>query len=370
MILVTHIRSSVPSLVYPEDKVIIKLMILCRPCLAIVLSFPAWLTGASLPSEVRPPNPVYKSLVASYVWTDSSRATPANGSVAAHPKRSFAIDITYPQMPSNAQRGPLVVFVHGVDSNRRQSTFLTRFLAQAGYVVLAADFPLTARSTPGGATDAHAEEQARDVAFLVDHLADPANVHAPWAALLDASKYVVVGHSTGGAVALVAGFAPDYHDPRVAGVIALSPDACFFSHAFFSTRAVPLAIIGATNDRFSPLANNAAWAYQNSSAPHALATLRGGNHIYFTDYCLPDWLIAPMYGLDDTALNATMARYGPGTGCSAPPRQELPALSCSNQHALAETLVLAFVNEMLRGESRGVNALVGDHGPVSVAAER
>jgi hypothetical protein len=69
-------------------------------------------------------------------------------------------------------------------------------------------------------------------------------------------------------------------------------------------------------------------------------------------------------------LNATMARYGPGTGCGAPPTHDLPALSCSNQHALAETLVLAFVNEMLRGESRGVNALVGNHGPVSVAAQR
>ncbi len=345
-------------------------MFLYRPWLAVVLTFPALSAGASLPSDLLPPKPVYKSLVASYVWTDSSRATPANGSVAARPQRSFATDITYPEMPSNAQRRPLVVFVHGVDSNRRQSTFLTRFLAEAGYAVLAADFPLTARSTPGGATDAHAEEQARDIAFLVDQLANPENAHAPWAASLNASKYVVVGHSTGGAVALVAGFAPDYHDPRVAGVIALSPDACFFSHAFFSTRAVPLAIIGATNDRFSPFANNAEWAYQNSSAPHALATLRGGNHIYFTDYCLPDWLIAPLYGLDDAALNATMARYGPGTGCGAPPTHDLPALSCSNQHALAETLVLAFLNEMLRGESRGVNTIMGNHGPVSVAAQR
>jgi predicted dienelactone hydrolase len=338
--------------------------------LALVLAFPAWSAGASLPSDLLPPKPVYKSLVASYVWTDFSRPTPANGSVAARPKRSFATDITYPQIASNTHRRPLVVFVHGVDSNRRQSTFLTRSLAEAGYVVLAADFPLTARSTPGGASDAHAEDQARDIAFLVDQLGDPANVHAPWAALADASKYLVVGHSTGGAVALVAGFAPDYHDPRVAGVIALSPDACFFSHAFFSTRALPLAIIGATNDRFSPLANNAKWAYQNSSVPHALATLLGGNHIYFTDYCLPDWLIAPMYPLDDTALNSTMARYGPGTGCSPPPPHDLPALSCSNQHALAETLVLAFVNEMLQRDSRAVDALIGTHGPVSVIAQR
>jgi predicted dienelactone hydrolase len=343
----------------------------CRTLwLAAVLAFPAWSVSASLPGALLPPRPVYKSHVASYVWTDSSRPTPANGSVAAHPRRSFATDIIYPEMPSSTQRRPLVVFVHGVDSNRRQSTFLTRSLAEAGYVVLAADFPLTARSTPGGATDAHAEEQARDIAFLVDYLADRGNAHAPWATLIDASKYLVVGHSTGGAVALVAGFAPDYHDPRVAGVIALSPDACFFSHAFFSTRALPLAIVGATNDRFSPFANNAQWAYQNSSAPHTLATLLGGNHVYFTDYCLPDWLIAPIYGLDDTALNATMARYGPGTGCSAPPAHYLPALSCSNQHALAETLVLAFVNEMLRGDSRAVDALIGTHGPVSVITQR
>jgi predicted dienelactone hydrolase len=344
-------------------------MILRRPLWLAVLAFPV--LSASLPSDLLPPKPLYKSFVASYVWTDSSRPTPANGSVAAHAKRSFATDITYPLMPSkDTRRRPLVVFVHGVSSNRRQSTFLTRSLAEAGYVVLAADFPLTARSTTGGATDAHAEDQVRDIAFLVDQLADPANAHAPWAALTDASRYLVLGHSTGGAVALVAGFAPGYHDPRVAGVIALSPDACFFSHAFFSTRALPVAIIGATNDRFSPFANNAAWAYHNTSAPHAFATLLGGNHIYFTDYCLPDWLIAPLYGLDDTALNDTMARYGPGTNCSAPPTHDLPSLSCSNQHTLAETLVLAFANEMLQGDSRAVDALMGSHGPLSVVAQR
>lgn len=70
------------------------------------------------------------------------------------------------------------------------------------------------------------------------------------------------------------------------------------------------------------------------------------------------------------ALNDTMARYGPGTHCSAPPTHDLPSLSCSNQHTLAETLVLAFVNEMLHGDSRAVDALIGSHGPVSVVAQR
>lgn len=341
---------------------------------AIALALPACSVCASLPAGLQPPKPAYKSLIATYVWTDSSRPTPANGKVAARPTRSFATDIIYPQvpreMPHDTPRRPLVVFVHGVDSNRRQSTFLTRFLAEAGYVVLAADFPLTARSTPGGATDAHAEEQARDIAFLVDRLADPRNARAPWATLLDASKYVVIGHSTGGAVALVAGFAPDYHDPRVAGVIALSPDACFFSRAFFSTRTLPVAIIGSTNDRFSPLPNNAQWAYQNSSAPHTLATLHGGNHVYFTDYCLPDWLIAPLFRLDDTALDATMSRYGPGTDCRPPAPQYEPALSCSNQHTIAQTLVLAFVNDMLRGDRQAADTLIGSHGPLAVTTER
>ena len=133
------------------------------------------------------------TVLSTFVWTDASRPTPANGRAPARPARTFKTDITYPSVGPGSGRLPLLVFVHGVGANRREYRYLTRWLAGEGYVVVAADFPLTAASTKGGATDAHSDEQVRDLSFLVDRFTDPANAQTPWARLADASRYVVVG---------------------------------------------------------------------------------------------------------------------------------------------------------------------------------
>ncbi len=305
----------------------------------------------------------------SYIWTDRSRSTPANGSVPGHPSRVLPVDIVYPDVPPGSPRLPVVVFVHGVMSDRRQSPFLLDALAARGYLVVAADFPLTANSTPGGATDLHAQDEARDIAFLVDRLGARANAGQPWAARVDPSRYLVVGHSTGGAVALVAAFAPDFHDPRVAGVISLSGDACFFSRRFLTTRRIPVVFVGATNDRFVTFANHAQWAYEQSAAPHALVTLHGGNHVYFTKHCIPDWLIRLFVHVDEVDLIKTMARYEPGTDCTVPSPRDERALSCPAQHDLTDQIVLAFANRLLRGQERGVAALASQPA-VTVREER
>jgi hypothetical protein len=65
-----------------------------------------------------------------------------------------------------------------------------------------------------------------------------------------------------------------------------------------------------------------------------------------------------------------MSRYGPGTDCRPPAPQYEPALSCSNQHTIAQTLVLAFVNDMLRGDRQAADTLIGSHGPLAVTTER
>src|SRR5262249_25781076 len=128
---------------------------------------------------------------------DASRSTPENDGVPAHPGRSLPTEIWYPAAqgpgapaadgtanrdapvdPSGAPY-PLVLFVHGSTSFRTQSTFLTTALAAAGYVVAAADFPLTAAATPGGPSDLHFDDQVGDLSFIADQLAaaafDPAD---------------------------------------------------------------------------------------------------------------------------------------------------------------------------------------------------
>ena len=311
-------------------------------CMRDVTQHPASLPGT------------YAIATRSYSWTDPSRWTPANGSAPAHHSRVLPVDIVYPDDPHGRQRFPVVVFVHGVMSDRRQSPYLLDTLASHGFIAVAADFPLTANSTPGGATDAHAQDEARDIAFLVDRLGAKQSAGEPWASTVDPSRYVVVGHSTGGAVAIVAAFAPDYHDPRVAGVISLSGDACFFSHRFLTTRRVPAIFVGATNDRFVPVANHAQWAYDASASPHALVIIHGGDHVYFTKYCIPDWLIKMFVHVDEVNLIKTMARYEPGTDCTVPAPHDEHGLSCPAQHAITDQVVLAFADRVLRGDDRGV----------------
>src|SRR5262245_13006042 len=82
-------------------------------------------------------------------YVDTSRPTPANGTAPAKPQRDLTTEIWYPAAAGTAGPEttgaqlasggpfPLVVFVHGSLSGRRQSTFLTQGLAAAGYVVMA-----------------------------------------------------------------------------------------------------------------------------------------------------------------------------------------------------------------------------------------
>ncbi|MGH7295097.1 MAG: alpha/beta hydrolase family protein, partial [Polyangiaceae bacterium] len=224
--------------------------------------------------------------VTTRTWVDTSRPTPQNGSAPALPSRTLVTDVWYPTAaPAQAEPTitgaplapggpyPLVLYVHGSSSDRETSSFLTIALARAGYVVAAADFPLTALGTPGGPSDLHVSDQVGDLSFLCDRL--KAAAEDPGDALhgaVDGQSYAVVGHSTGGAVAELAAFGGDdalvTHDPRVAAVVPLSGDACMFDPPFFHTRGVPVFAIGASNDLFVRFANSGQWVFDNTSPPH------------------------------------------------------------------------------------------------------
>ena len=91
----------------------------------------------------------YEPQQAEMLFIDSSRATNANGAFAGAPQRSLPSAIWYPKNASGQY--PLIVYSHGFTSSRDETKYLLAQLASHGYVVLAANYPLTSGSAPGGA---------------------------------------------------------------------------------------------------------------------------------------------------------------------------------------------------------------------------
>lgn len=136
---------------------------------------------------------------------------------------------------------PLVVFSHGLGSSRDGYTYLGRHWAGHGYVVLYLTHlgsDATAYCRPGGLPAPrligfledveHRRDRPRDVAFVLDHVAEDTTLRKR----VDFEHVAVAGHSYGAhtALALVGlQFDPQeqgqvgFADPRVRAAIAMSP---------------------------------------------------------------------------------------------------------------------------------------------------
>lgn len=327
-------------------------------------------------SAAPPPAPAARADHAVGVVTveleDLTRPTPANGGAPATPTRKLTTEIWYPAVgaPSDDEQAaadldpagkpyPLVVFVHGSSGFRRQSTFFADALARHGFVVVAADHPLTALTQPGGSSDRHAELEPGDVRFLADEVAAMAQdrTHPLSGATRPAAGYAVSGHSTGGTVALAMAFDPDRPDPRVKAVVALAPCACFFADAFFRSRATPLLVIAGSDDRYVPPATNGRRAFDLARPPKAFALLVGGDHLRFSDLDASDFDASPTTNEDDLAVS--FAAWGGGSCSPAPEPGRDPELAGRDQHRLTVALTEAFLDEHLRGRPATLAGVAG-----------
>lgn len=308
--------------------------------------------------------------VTTRTFVDRTRPTPPNPPAPGSPERTLVTEIWYPAVtdrnadevrdaPRLEGSFPLVLFVHGLTGVRRDATYLTQTLAAAGYVVASADFPLTALDTPGESTDWHVEDQPQDLSFLADQLAAMSTPGDPLTGAVDASAgYAVVGHSTGGTVALLASQAPDRHDERVRAAVVLAGDSCFFADTFFATRPVPLLIVDATRDLLVPTSSNGQRAYALARAPKVHLTLRGGTHLFFTDDEVTDESFDPTPTTTREPLALTLAKYGGGNACEPiPPPADDPPLAFDAQHDLTASAVTAFLDAAVRQAPADLNAL-------------
>lgn len=235
------------------------------------------------------------------VLVDSSRATRATktrqGGFKGAPERTLDAVIWYPAEPralealvpgpapvARAERPfPLVVYSHGFMSFREESTYLSEYLASQGYIVFAANYPLTNYFAPGGPFLHDVIEQPKDVSFILDTLLGwHQDKDSRYFQRIDETRIAAVGVSLGGMTSTLAVYHPTLKDARIDAAVSLAGPAGIFTERFYQHAQVPFMMVGAGADAIVPYASNAATLPARNPGS-ILVTLKDASHTSFAD---------------------------------------------------------------------------------------
>jgi predicted dienelactone hydrolase len=206
---------------------------------------------------------------------------------------------------------PVIVFSHGYGGSNRQSTFLMKALADAGYAVFAPNhqdagfgssnakvpLPQAPFRKPNLWTDDTYADRRNDIERLLDGLShDPRYGKPPY----DWQHVGLAGHSLGGYTILgLAGAWPEWKDGRVKAVLALSPYSVpFIARQTLSNITVPVMYQGGTWDvGLTPFIVKPNGAYDQTNAPKYYVEFRGAGHLAWTDLRQTDHAAIAMYSV-------------------------------------------------------------------------
>lgn len=211
---------------------------------------------------------------------DSSRASQAHGSYSGAASRSLQATIWH---PADAATGPypLIVYSHGFSSTRQGGAYLARHLASHGYVVVAADYPLTNMNAPDRPYVRDVVNQPGDVSFLIDSmLAEATEPDNMLYGMIDGQRIGVTGISLGGMTSTLVAFHPTMGDPRVAAALSIAGPSAQLTAQFFSEPSLPFLMLGGDLDVLVPFASNSA-PILNKVPNSQLVTVLGGSHTGF-----------------------------------------------------------------------------------------
>jgi predicted dienelactone hydrolase len=166
-------------------------------------------------------------------------------------------------------------------SFRSNGAYLAEYLASHGYIVAAANFPLTHLGTAGGPRFIDVLNQPGDVSFIIDTLLARGDTTGhPFAGCIDAQRIGAVGLSLGGMTTTLLAFHPDYRDARIGAAVSIAGPVGLFGARFFNDPQIPFMMIAGDIDAIVDYAQNA--ALLSSWLPDAtLVTLHGGSHTGF-----------------------------------------------------------------------------------------
>ena len=247
----------------------------------------------------------YRVSSAEFTFVDASRATSENRGVPGKPDRTFPTTVWYPEAYDQAM--PLIIHSHGIVSYRSEVPYVMEALASRGYIVAAADYPLTSRTTPGGANGNDVVNQPADVAFLIDSLLALEDSARPFAGSIDETRIGLSGYSLGGLTTYLATYLPQWRDERIAAAVAIAGPSAAFTPAFFGSTSIPFLAISGTADALIEHRRNAADI--SSRNPNAsLVTIDGGSHLGFVGLSEPTFRF--MDNPDTIGCQAVMAVLG------------------------------------------------------------
>lgn len=225
---------------------------------------------------------------------DASRPIEANEHHAAAASRQLFTRIYYPakamgnvfQAAALADGGPfpLLMYSHGYSSNVDEAKVAGEHAASHGYIVVAANFPLSSLFANDGSPDVtDIPNQPRDVSFLIDRVLEfsEQSGHLLQGAV-DAERIGALGVSAGGLTTLLVSLHATDHDPRIRAAMPVAPLASFLTPAFYEeTRSIPLLFVHGTLDAFIDYETNGRRAFERSLPNSYLITVDKGSHAAF-----------------------------------------------------------------------------------------
>lgn len=181
-------------------------------------------------------------------FVDTTRTTQAHHDYEGAPARYLPSTIWYPSMDDN-RPSPLVIYSHGFSSMRLETKYLAKHLASYGFVVVAADYPLTNYNAPGGPYIKDVVNQPADISFLISsvHRLNRDRAHVLFN-LINTRTTGLVGLSLGGTVSMMAGYDPKRRDPRINAVVSIAGPTAMFDAAYFSHADIPFLMVASNQD--------------------------------------------------------------------------------------------------------------------------
>ncbi len=233
-------------------------------------------------TEAQPSTEGFAVGVRTEVFVDNSRPTDANGDFAGAPDRTLSTTIYYPAVgdpddaaiegaePSDAGPFPLVLFSHGVDSHGTAYETLFGQWVDAGYVVVAPDYPLANGDAPGGATIEDLENQPADASFVIDRVLALDDI----ADLIDPDHIAAAGHSLGAVTTAGLSLGLCCRDDRIDAALLFAAPPFFSGDVSFD---VPVLVEQGDADETIPLEVTRA-GFEAATPPAFFVTLIGAEH--------------------------------------------------------------------------------------------